>query len=555
MKELISTISRREWQFVAWLALAVILITTLPYLYGLAVAPAGTTYNGLHTLSPGDVPVYYSYINQAKNGQWLAKDLFTSEVQTLGVFNIWWSGVGVMAKVFNLSAPLAFQISRILLIPIFFIIAYLWLAYFFKEALKRQVALVFLAFSSGLGFYFAAPTNLLNLSDNGIYKWPIDLWITEAVTFNALFQTSHFIASITLTLIIFLFFLLAFDKNKLSYAIWAGALSLFYFNFHPYYLPVIFGVPILYLFILMLEEKKFLWNKAGYLILAWLISLPSIIYHVWLLMSSPVIAQRALQNVTTISPLIFVLIGYGWLWLGLALGLYFLIKNSKMQRKHLFLLLWLGLNIFLIYSPFPFHSRYTQGLHVILIIFTVIGLFSLFEYLKNKLTSKKFNFWINNPALMLVLFVMFFMTSIFYVIGRDVYLFNQSQNEKVQNIFYLPNDFVAVSEYLSHQPQGRVILAADIPAKFIPSLSGQNVFVAHAHETLFYQSKIIYALMFYADNKNSNFKQKFLADNSIDYVLFSQYEKELGIFNPSSADFLQLAFDSPEVKLYQVVIE
>lgn len=555
MKELIKSISRREWQFVTFVALTVILITTLPYLYGFFVTPEGTTYNGLHALSPGDVPVYYSYINQVKGGEWLVKDLFTTESQNFGTFNVWWSGVGLGAKIFNLSAPLAFQLSRILLIPVFFVVAYLFLAYFFKEILRRKVALLFLAFSSGVGFYFAGPVSLLDLSDSVTYRWPIDLWITEAITFNVLFHSSHFIASITLTLLIFLLFLFAFDKNKLSYAIWAGVLSFFYFNFHPYYLPVIFGVPALYLFILMLEQKKFLWNQVGYLILAFLISLPSIVYHVWLIVSSPVVAQRALQNVTTISPLIFVIIGYGFLWLGLIVGLYFLVKSGKMRGKYIFLLFWLGLNIFLIYSPLPFHSRYTQGIHIVLVIFTVMGAFDLFEYLKKKLPYKKFDFWVNNPSLMFVIFVMLFMTTIFFAIGSDAYMFGQGQNKKIQSIFYLPNDFISTAKYLSQQPRGQVVLAADIPAKFIPSLSGQSVFAAHAHETLFYQSKIIYVLMFYADNEDSNFKKNFLVDNNIDYILFSEYEKELGNFDPSLVDFLELVVDLPKAKLYQVVIE
>jgi len=118
----------------------------------------------------------------------------------------------------------------------------------------------------------------------------------------------------------------------------------------------------------------------------------------------------------------------------------------------------------------------------------------------------------------------------------------------------LPQDFKKAAEYLSIADPG-IVLAADIPSKFIPGYSGQSVYAAHAHETLFYRSKIVYVLMFYADNNNSDFKQQFLVDNNIKYVLFSEYEKKLGSFDPSSVDFLSLVVDSPEAKLYQVVKE
>ena len=545
-------LSKKEWWLVSLFSLAVVCLTTAPYVYGFFAAPDGTSYNGLHVLNPTDVPVYYSYIAQAKNGQLFGKDLFTAEPQSLGTFNVWWSGVGLLAKIFSLSVPLAFQLARILMIPIFMVAAYLFLAYFFKVRLERLVALVFLIFSSGLGFYVAAPLYAVNLPSSGLYHWPIDLWISEAITFVALFQTSHFIASITLTILIFLLLLLCFERNKVSYAVLAGGLGLFYFNFHPYYFPVIFGVAGLYLLILMLQASRFLWKQAGYLLITFFISLPAVGYHMWLLSNSPVIAQRALQNVTPISPWPYVLVGYGLLWLGLILGVYFLVKNKVFENKHLFLLLWLAVNLTLIYSPFPFQSRYTQGLHVVLVIFTTHAVLGLYQAAKQRLAPKTFDFWINNPYLATMGFLILFMPSVFYCLARDVYAFSQTSNDNLKKVFFLPKDLYAAAEYLSQQPRGTV-LAAEIPAEFIPALSGQSDYVAHGQETLFYYSKIVYRQAFYSDSQNLAFKKNFLQKNSIDYVLFSQYEKELGSFDPTQAAFLKLVFDRPEVKVYQFV--
>src|SRR3989338_10887560 len=208
MKALLKTITTSEWRFVCWLTLAVLALTGLPYLYGSWSAPAGTTYDGLHALAPGDVPVYYSYLYQIKAGEVLVKDLFTDEPQPLGTFNVWWFLVGTVARWLNLSLPLAFQLSRLLMIPVFTAVAYVFLSYVFRQPARRKLALVFLLFSSGLGVYAAGLPDTVASSSAEVYAWPIDLWITEAITFNALYQTSHFIASITLMLLIFLLMLL-----------------------------------------------------------------------------------------------------------------------------------------------------------------------------------------------------------------------------------------------------------------------------------------------------------------------------------------------------------
>ncbi|MFH1233304.1 MAG: hypothetical protein V1649_01475, partial [Patescibacteria group bacterium] len=81
MKKLIQkfNISKNEWRFVFLLAAAVIIITTLPYLYAFFSAPKNKIYNGLHILTPGDIYVYFSYLEQTAQGSYLFKNLFTSE--------------------------------------------------------------------------------------------------------------------------------------------------------------------------------------------------------------------------------------------------------------------------------------------------------------------------------------------------------------------------------------------------------------------------------------------------------------------------------------------
>ena len=148
IKEIVATITKKEWHYVILLSVLVILITAAPYLYACLSAPEGYFYNGLHSLTPGDSPVYFSYINQIKAGNLVLRDYFTSELQEKGLINFFWLKVGLFARIFNLPADIAFHVFRLILIPIFLVILYIFISYFFKEKNKRKVSLFFICFAN-----------------------------------------------------------------------------------------------------------------------------------------------------------------------------------------------------------------------------------------------------------------------------------------------------------------------------------------------------------------------------------------------------------------------
>ena len=62
MRELIASITKREWRLVSILALVIIIITTVPLIGGWLVTPEGKVFTGIHFAAPNDWFVYYSYI-------------------------------------------------------------------------------------------------------------------------------------------------------------------------------------------------------------------------------------------------------------------------------------------------------------------------------------------------------------------------------------------------------------------------------------------------------------------------------------------------------------
>jgi len=172
--------------------------------------------------------------------------------------------VGNLAKIFNWSVIFSFHFIRLFLTPVFVVAVYIFFTLFFRESKERKLALIFLLFSDGVGAYFIAPFSLLDFSGQPGFGTPNDIWVPESITFLSLYKTPHFIASLILMILIFLLMLLAFEKKQFRYSFGAGILAAIYFNFHPFYIPLIFGTLFFYLTILIFKAKKILWFEVSH---------------------------------------------------------------------------------------------------------------------------------------------------------------------------------------------------------------------------------------------------------------------------------------------------
>jgi len=548
MKNIIKTITKHEWRFVIIITIFVMVITTLPYLYAYYTAPAGMSWNGIHSLASGDLPIYFSYINQVKHGDFLIKDHFTSEHQQLGTFNIVWFVVGYTAKIFNLSPVFAFHAARVFLIPFLLAILYIILSYFFKDKTLRKLSFFIASFASGVGLYFAT---FFASSKLDYYFHSTDLCVTESNLFSTMFQTSHFILSYIMLLSIFLLILLAFDSNKIKYSILAGLISLVFFNFHPYYLLTVFLIPSVYLGILILKEKKILWKPVMHLAIIFLLSLPSIIYHLWLIVKEPIIGIRASQNISSLDSFWTLIPGFGFLWLFSIVGIYLVIKHKKFDNKFLFAFIWLITSLFLIFLPTQFSSRYTEGLIIPLVIFSTIALVNIYHRSQQYFSKRINQFLITNKFLLITLFVLFIAPTNFLNLVRDTYYFTTNYPP----VFYLEDGKINSWNWLKENTDQDSVVIADpnYNSFFVPVYSLRHVFVAHEHETLHFFSKFPLNVWFYKTNDNDTQKQKLLKRKNINYIFYSPEEKELGDFQPDEKDYLKKVYQEGESAVYQFI--
>lgn len=535
-------IAFQEWKFVGLMGVILILLTFLPIIIGQIATPSDSVFLGRQTLNSPDLSVYYSSIEQVKSGHYLFKNFFTSEPHSYFIFDPFWLIIGLFAKIFSLSSFLAYQISRFLLIPILLVAAYYLIAFFFQEKIKRKICFIFLLFSSGMGW-------LYGFSLKNFPEIPTDLWVPEAFFFLSCYNSPHFIVSLTLIILIFLLSLLSFERYRPVYSLAAGFCVLFLSLFHPYHLPTIFGVLLVFIIICFLKEKKINFNYLKYYFILLLFALPAVFYHFWLLQNFWVRQQHFFQNICLTPSLLMVLLGYGFLSIFALIGAYILIIKKVKSQKDIFLLSWLGIQFFLIYFPFAFQRRLLEGLQIPLVILAVFGLFFLKDYLKEKPIFRKYFFSKDNllrKIFFLWLFLICFFGSNLTILLNDLSLYLKDNSR----IYLKKEEQKAMLWLKNNTPEESAILSSLENGNLIAAISLRQVYLGHLHQTAQSSKKKEGIERFF---KKSNDAEKifFLKENGIDYLYFAEEEKNQALFSPGEKEYLKKVYGNNEATIYQ----
>lgn len=538
-------ISPQEWKFIGFVWLIVVFLTFLPIVIGMIATPQGSIFWGGQNSIRLDIPVYYSNIEQAKDGHFLFKNLFTSEPHPRFIFDPFWLGVGILAKIFSLSSFLAFQLAKFLLIPVLLIVSYYFTALFFQEEVKRKVCFVFLIFASGLGWlYFSGRSGdtLTFFQDP-----PIDFF-PETFTLYTIYSSPHFIASLTLIILIFLFSLLAFENYKLIYSLGAGLSALFLFQFHPYRLPTILGVLGVCIAFLFLKEKRLNFNYLKHYFILLFFSLPPIFYYFWTIQNFSVQKGHFLQNITLTPSLPMVFIGYGFLIVLALVGFFLILKKRDKNIRDIFLISWFPTQFLLIYSPFLFRQKLSAGLHVVMSVLATIALFhfkNLVEkkpffqkYFKDVFSSKIFLIWL--------FFILFFSSNASMLIN-DIFFYTSNDNN-----LHLQKEVKEAMIWLKENSgEESVILSVYETGNLIPAFSLRQVYLGHFHQTIQFEKKMGEVEQFF-QKTNDDEKIDFLKENKIDYLFFGPEEKKESQFNPEEKNYFKKVFSNNQATIYKI---
>ncbi|HCC22652.1 TPA: hypothetical protein DF272_00530 [Candidatus Falkowbacteria bacterium] len=535
---LTNRLNSSDRQFVFILSLVAIVITTIPIIIGyFFAARTDQVVSGLHSLTPADTNVYFAYINRIKNSSFFLTNQFNFTPQPFGLFNLFWLMIGLFARLFHLSALVAFHLSRIVLIPILVYCLYRLSLTIIKDNFWSRLTAIAITFSSGLGIYL----NFLHDDRNNIYYRPLDLWMPEITVFNTLFHTPHFIAATILIVAIFYFFLRATAQNRFRSSLTAGLLALILFNFHPYHFPLIYCAALAYSFYLLLEKRATFLALLSHFALLFFLSVPAVIYHLYTL-SDPIIAARAAQNFTMNSPLIFTVIGLGLPFFGFWLGSYSEFKSNT-SPSHVFLFIWFTVGLLLSFVPdWQFGRRSLHSISIPAVILSITWFQSICARYHVDLKSI-----INrHPMAIVMFFITVLAPTSFFNLSRDIKLYLNNHP-----LFYYSS---AKDQALSqlNNLHGKNIMASDVNSNFIVGHSDKNVFWGHDHESIDSANKKRLQAEIFSGQLPSDRLQSELKFLSVDYIWWDQFEKKIyPNFNPDQYQFLHPIIQNSTVVIYE----
>lgn len=536
---------KQENRFIWVVALLLIILTSAPYVYGWFTAGDNYTYLGTHAINPGDNFVYYSYIEQVKEGRLTFMNLYTNEGQTIGAFNIFWLGVGSLAKLFKLSAPLAFHLVRLILIIPFCFLVYWFVSLFFNETKKRKFVFGLILFVGNLGPLVNDFFNQIMVKTKEVYYWPIDLWLSESSTFLSILQSPHLIFVLISFLAIVLLFFLSVKKDQLRYSLIAGLLFMILANFHPQQV-VSLGVIILAALLLnFILKKQVIWPHLKHFLLLVIPALPALYYHWWLLGEEIILKNVWQQNVTLTPSLTFVLLSFSLLLILAFSGLLAKLQKKNYDLPGILVIVWALAGLPLLYVPTSFQARLILGWQIPLVILAGIALFTL---------SERWLFWTRrkNKYLLVALLLTVLILPNLFMLARDfVYL-----QKKDFTQFYVDTDLKQTLDWLSENTsKDSVIIAHPREASIIPALTGRGTYYGHPIETLWPERKAQETKDFLYGAGPGELKKEFLERKGVTHVLVNKQDENTRGFRETASRAFKTVYAEGDFVVYEVFLK
>ena len=524
--------------FVVWVAIVMMAAAAGPDIVGQSLTPAGYLFQGNTILAPGDPNVYYSYIEQARQGAILMRDVFTSEPQAATLWQPVWLVLGWLANLLHITTPAVFALGRVLSAGVFVLTAWWAAGWVWPDRTARRIATLLMLGATGLGGVIAW---LSGMNFGLMLELPPDLWVSEMVPILSGWATPHFL----LVTSGFLFVLLAVERSwqEKSWSLigWAGLVSLLTLSVHPFH---ILTWTLLWAGLTVwrwVKTKSFPIQYLARWLTVLFLSLPAIFYYAVGLLADPIVQGRAIQNINLTSSWWKVLVGLGGLGVLAAIGAWRMRRVGNRQLP--WLIGWAIVQLVVIFLPFNGQRRLIQGLVIPFALLAVPAVMALWRR------------WRVNRAKQAVLFIglIGLLTASTIMTGgwiiRDYYQERQGRDHWE---YFLSPEYQQLFSFVKTLENNRPILASAWDSVLIAGLTGRTVVSGHPVETLDYQAKNTAVKSFYTDadkQKQAQIIERYRAC----YILAGPRERAYGSgFEPAQWLNLTIAWSGPTMTLYRV---
>ena len=529
-------ISRREWRFVWAVIVAVLVATSLPYLYAYLSSPPDRQFMGLAL----NIPDHGQYLSwwQSFQGSFLVSNKLTPESNEPLFFNLLWWALAQVSRFTGLGYAPVYQAFRWIAGGSFLWAVYRLIAQLLPEERQRRTAFLLITFSSGLGWVLVLLKHTLT---KGVLLFPLDVYISEGNSFLCILAFPHFTLALTLITLTLEFIWRGWKEERTKHMIVAGLLALLLGWTHTYDLLIIYGVMGVFALSIWFKQREFPWRLFWGGVIVALLSCSGAIYSVILTTVDPlweeVLAQFSNAGVyTPTPPHLVILFGFPLIvavaaWIGLA-------WRKQWSAENLFVMGWFLAGAALNYIPTDFQIHMLNSWQIPMMILCVKGLHALIARVE-----------VRRWAVALLIAA---------VLPTNVYLWTWRFTDLARHDypFYLHRDDVAALDWLrENSSPDDVVLCSITVGQYVPAISGNTAFLAHWAQTVDYYDKVERVARFFDASAPDGRRVETLRAFGVDYVLHGPAERNLGDYDPATAPWLELAFSTSHVDVYRVALD
>jgi hypothetical protein len=465
-----ATTSDVEWRWVITVSLLVLLLFSLPYLYGLWVDSQNADVHFMGFIyNPIDGATYLSKIQLGKEGYWRTFFRHSPLREETGAYlDLMYTSLGRLAQFSGLSNTAIFHITRMLMALLMCLMIYHFASVVWRRRTNRQLFFLWVLFGSGFGWLLVV---------FGVDGSP-DLFIPEAFPLHSMLVNAHFplaIAMLALTAsIVIQAFRPGFTEGPtvrnggLTLFLCSGVLALV----APHALiPFALGIGLV-MGRRWLQTRQFSARELRWLMMVVLPATPVALYYLAEVQYNPTVAAWSAQN-TTPSPAVWIyLLGLGIPGLIAIPSVYRAIRRFEPDGDQ-FMLMWLIAILISVYLPVSPQRRFSIGLMIPVVYFTVRTVDNYRGFLRrDRYRNRTLAVLVGLSAMSYVLLLMVGLYTVADIDDRRIFL----EDSYIEAITW-----VAATQA---ETQHAVVLAAPTESLWIPGVAGLRVVYAHPYETI-----------------------------------------------------------------------
>lgn len=518
----LGSVSRAEWRRVCLFALAVMLLTTLPY--GLAWLSAGNGWRfGGVLFGAEDGYSYLAKMRLGVRGDWSFTMRYTSEAHDPAFLFLPHIALGhLVGLLWSESDPalmtalaVAYHVARVVFGFVLLLISYRFAALFVREPATRFLALVLIALGGGLGW-------LLTLV--GLGSWygslPVDFYLPEGYSFLILFGLPHLALARSALLLGFLLLFRSLSapddpRQWLGYALLAGTCWAIVGFCVSFYIPLIYLLLGSWGLSRWVSDRRFPWPLFWRAASAALLTLPYLIYSTVVFLTDDVLGMWAEQNKLPSPHVLHYLMGYGVLAVPAALAARWAWRRSSRDSwlPHNLLVVWVVVALLAVYLPINVQRRLAEAVLVPLSILAAVGLRLAFPHRRPYRRARAVLLSLTLPTSLLL-----------WAGGLSMALTPE------RPLFRPQAEINALACLDRVAPRDAVVLSTMESGAVLPVLADVRAYVGHGPETVDSDAKAEQARQFFAGELAPAAREMLLT--GVDYVFVGPLEQA----DPMAAD-------------------